>query len=98
MPLIIVEGFFDCMKVDQAGFPALGLMGSFLSEAQEKLLVADFERMIIMLDGDEAGKKAAEEISARLVLKLFVRVVDAGDDRQPDQLSTEELCQILASR
>jgi len=96
-PIVLVEGFFDCMKVDQAGFPAVALMGSTMSEAQEQLLICDFDRVVVMLDGDEAGRKAADEFSARLVRKVFVRVVDAGDDRQPDQLSTEELRQMLAS-
>src|SRR5262249_18316657 len=36
--VIVVEGFFDCMKVHQAGWEnVVALMGSSLSEAQEKV-------------------------------------------------------------
>ena len=44
------------MKVNEAGFPAVALMGSSLSEAQEELLAATFERVVVMLDGDETGR------------------------------------------
>jgi DNA primase len=38
--LIVVEGFFDAMRLWQAGFPnVVALMGSALSEAQEALIV-----------------------------------------------------------
>ena len=48
-----------------------------------------------MLDGDEAGRKAAGEIGGRLVHKVWVRVVDLPDGKQPDQLSTAELQAVL---
>lgn len=96
-PIVLVEGFFDCVNVDQAGFPVVALMGCSLSEAQEQLLTSDFNSVVVMLDGDEVGRKAAEEISARLTRKMFVRVVDVGEGRQPDQLSTDELKSLLSS-
>jgi len=37
--LIVVEGFFDCMRLHQAGIPnVVALMGSSLSVEQEALL------------------------------------------------------------
>src|SRR5260370_34664768 len=57
--VIVCEGFFDCMKVHQACLPAvIGLMGSSLSDAQEKFL-QKFAQVILLLDGDEAGREAA---------------------------------------
>jgi len=38
--MIVVEGFFDCLKVHQAGLPCVvALMGCSLSEHQETLLL-----------------------------------------------------------
>jgi DNA primase len=93
--ILLVEGVFDAMKIAQAGFPAAALMDSSLSEAQEKLLTEDFERVILMLDGDEAGRSGASEIAARLCRKMFVRIVDVGEGRQPDQLSSDEIKSLL---
>jgi len=70
-------------------------MGSSLSEAQEQLLAAHFTQVVLMLDGDEAGSRAAAEIAARLVRTVFVRIVDVGEGKQPDQLSSEVIQKLL---
>jgi DNA primase len=93
--VILVEGFFDCMKVHQAGFPAVALMGSSLSEAQEALIIAKFERVVVMLDGDEPGRQAAAECLTRLGPRMWVRLAALAEDNQPDQLSSEQLQQLL---
>src|SRR5579864_5756946 len=56
--VVVVEGFFDCMKVHQAGLPAVALMGSSLSQAQEQLLTAHFKSIHLLFDGDNAGRQA----------------------------------------
>ena len=94
--IIVVEGYFDSMKVLQAGFPCVvSLMGSTLSEEQEKLLVQNFDSVILLLDGDEVGRSAISEVASRLVREVFVRVVDVPEGKQPDQLSSEELQNLL---
>jgi DNA primase len=93
--VIVVEGFFDAMKVHQADFPAVvALMGSSLSDAQAELLGA-FDRVLLMLDGNEAGVDAAPKIAAQLARRLLVRIADVPDGTQPDQLSTEEIRAVL---
>lgn len=96
--VVVVEGFFDCMKVVQAGFPAtVALMGNTLSAAQEALLLAHFREVVLMLDGDEAGLAAAEKIAGRLVHQFFVCVVDLPAGAQPDRLSSEVIRELLQS-
>jgi DNA primase len=96
--VVVVEGFFGTMKVHQAGFPCVvGLMGWSLSEEQEKLLAEHFHEAVLMLDGDEAGRAAAPEITARLARKMFVRAVDLSAGAQPDRFSSEEIKAILGS-
>jgi DNA primase len=95
--VVLVEGFFDCMKVYQAGFPAVALMGSALCEAQEELLAMEFERVIVMLDGDEAGERATAECLTRLASRMWIRAVRIPGGKQPDQLLLEELRLILQS-
>jgi DNA primase len=95
--VVLVEGFFDCMKVHQAGFPTVALMGSSLSEAQEGRLVAKFERIVVMLDSDEAGRRATNECLTRLADRVWVRATMIAEGKQPDQLTSDELPQILKS-
>jgi len=93
--VVVVEGFFDCMKVWQAGFPAVALMGCSLSGEQEELLAAHFRGAWLMLDGDEAGRKGTAEILPCLSRRMFVKVVELPDGKQPDQLSNGELAALL---
>src|ERR1035437_1527504 len=93
--VVLVAGFFDCMKVVLAEHACVALMGCSMSGDQEEQLVAHFRQVVIMLDGDEAGRKAAGEIGGRLAHKVWVRVVDLPDGKQPDQLSTAELQAVL---
>src|SRR5205823_6381798 len=73
--VIIVEGFFDVMKVAQAGFPnVVGLMGTALSLAQETLLES-FREIVVMLDGDPAGETAAAGLVSTLAHSHFVRMM-----------------------
>jgi len=99
-PLIIVEGFFDCMKVWQAGIPrVVALMGSALSSAQEEQIaecVGSRGQIALMLDEDEAGISAREEALRRFASRSFVRVVELKDfGRQPDELSDAQLQELL---
>jgi len=51
-----------------------------------------------MLDGDEAGQRAMGEIASRLAHRVWVRVLDVPEGKQLDQLSTQELQEILLRR
>ncbi len=96
--VVLVEGFFDCMKVWQAGYVAIALMGSTMSEAQEDMIAEQFGEVVVMLDGDEAGRKATEEITDRLQRRVFrVMAVNLPSGVQPDQLSEGELEVILGA-
>jgi DNA primase len=89
---VLVEGFFDCLKLTQAGYTSLALMGSTMSKVQENLLAEHFGHVVVMLDGDKTGRVAAEGIADRLRQVIFqVVVVDLPDGVQPDRLSADEL-------
>jgi DNA primase len=96
--IIVVEGFFDCMKVHQAGYPCVALMGSSLSQRQEELLREYFSGVVLMLDGDEAGRRATDECLVRLGRKLWVKAIWLSDGQQPDQLEAETLRGLLGGR
>ena len=96
--VVVVEGFFDCMKVSQAGYPCVALMGSALSGTQDDLIAEYFAEVVLMLDGDEAGRRATDEICDRLQNIVFrVATVELGAGVQPDQLSSEEISRMLAA-
>jgi len=93
---LVVEGFFDCLRVHQAGYHhVVAWMGVTLSGVQEQLLRERFPKLILMLDGDEAGRRASQQLAARLRGKVSLSMAEMPSGRQPDQLSSEEIGRIL---
>ncbi len=100
LPLVVVEGFFDVMKLWQHGFHrVVSIMGSSLSSQQETLLLeasADRPGIILMFDEDNAGRAGREKALQRLAQRAFVRVVSLPrEGAQPDHLSESELHALL---
>lgn len=93
--VILVEGFFGVMRLWDEGFGVVGLMGSSISETQIQLL-SRFDRVYLMLDGDEAGRTASLDIAVKLARSMFVKIVECPDGKQPDTLSAEALAKLLA--
>lgn len=94
--VVVVEGFFDCMKVHQAGVRSVvGLMGSALYEPQRHVLLERFRHVILLLDGDATGRKASTAIAQKLRPHCQVRVVLLPDGVQPDQLPAKEIARVL---
>ena len=89
--VIVVEGFFDALKVHQAGHAVVALMGTSFSQRQSELLLGRFASVTLMLDGDEPGRRAAEYIVQLLTPKVPVNKVELPNRSQPDQLSSSEI-------
>jgi DNA primase len=90
--VIVVEGFFDALKVHQAGHPGVvALMGASFSQRQSNLLLNRFASVTLMLDGDHAGRHAAEVMAKLLTPKVRVHQVELPNGVQPDQLSSAEI-------
>lgn len=101
-PLVLVEGFFDCMLLHQHGCrKVVALMGSSMSVAQEDLIrrhTIRASRIILMLDEDEGGRSGREEMAVRLAQFAFVTIhVFEKEGQQPSDLTVEEVQNLLVS-
>ena len=99
-PLLIVEGFFDAMKIHDHGYrKVVAIMGATLSSAQEELIrqhTTSDSHVIVMLDENEAGKAGREDIACRLSKFCFVRVHQfPRPDMEPEHLTDEEVADIV---
>src|ERR1035438_5352664 len=96
--VILVEGFFDCLRVSQVGFESVvALLGTEMYEHPAQLLRERFRRVLPMLDGDVAGRRARGRVVARLRDRCEVRVIELADGVQPDQLPDDELRELIES-
>lgn len=86
--ILIVEGYFDCIRLHQAGFPtAVATMGTALSVTHGKLLKKAAPRIVLCFDGDEAGQKAASgAVKNILPFGLEVELIFLPEDEDPDSL------------
>lgn len=95
--IILVEGFFASMFLWQIGIASLGLLGSSLSKEQEAMLVGRFNKVLLLFDGDAAGRIAADDCLVRLGHRLWVKALSLPDGKQPDDLSSEAIAGLVAS-
>lgn len=60
---MVMEGYTDVVVAHQCGFTnAVAVLGTALGESHVKLLKRYADRILLVLDGDEAGRKRANEI------------------------------------
>jgi DNA primase len=93
--VVVVEGFFDCLKVSATGFPCVALMGSSMSKAQEELIVRHFKVVCVLLDDDEAGREGSMDCLTRLGRRMWTWAPTLPAGKQPDALSTREIQALL---
>jgi DNA primase len=67
------------------------MMGCSLSRQQEGLLLEQFREVVLLLDGDNAGRRAAAGIAQRLVSKVSTRMVELPGGTQPDMLCADQI-------
>jgi hypothetical protein len=96
--LVIVEGIFDCIHLDKRGYNAVSIMGSNLSDTQAgKILSKRPSGIVLMYDGDEAGRKgwikAHQLFSKRCAVPIYTIRLPHGKD--PDQLTVTDLETLL---
>ena len=89
---LVMEGYTDCIVAHQYGFTdAVAVLGTALGEAHVRILKRFADRIVLVLDGDEAGRRRANE-----VLELFVaQQVDLRILTLPDELDP---CEFLLER
>ncbi len=80
---LVMEGYTDCIVAHQYGFTdAVAVLGTALGEGHVRILKRFADRIVLVLDGDEAGQRRANE-----VLELFVaQQVDLRILTLPDEL------------
>lgn len=98
--LVVVEGFPSVWWLDQAGISnVVAVMGSACSREQAAIILAkttDAARITILPDGDEAGKRFCLSVFEAVAGKRWVRWVPLEPNRQPTNLRSEVLKQLLA--
>lgn len=95
--VVLVEGYWSVFRLHALGVPVAGLMGWSVSPEQLALLRERGTRFItLLLDGDEAGRRARERALPALASAFFVRAPILPDGAKPDTLGEAELVELVA--
>jgi DNA primase len=94
--LAVVECPWDVIRLAQIGIPAVALLGIHLSCTQAQLLRRT-PRIVLMLDGDQAGRAASRQIADTLnhYTRTPVHRIDLPQGLDPDDLDNLELSRRL---
>lgn len=93
--VIVTEGYTDCIACHQAGFAhAVATLGTALTARHGRVLSRLCGRVILLFDGDAAGRRATERaLDVLFASPLDVRVATlagATDAKDPDELLKRE--------
>ncbi len=67
--VLVMEGYTDVIAARQAGIePVVAVLGTALGEGHIRIIKRFADRVVLVLDGDAAGRRRADE-----VLELFIR-------------------------
>jgi DNA primase len=72
-------------------------MGATLYAAQQHALHHHFRSIVLMLDGDAAGRRATATMATQLRPYTTLRVMHLPDGVQPDQLASGAIREILGA-
>lgn len=98
--LLLCEGNFDLLALHQAGFAnSVAPMGTALTADQAKLLKRFAERVVLLFDGDKAGRRAVAAAFPVLAgAGLAARVVTLPQGSDPDSFLQEHGTEALTER
>jgi DNA primase len=92
----VVEGFFDVIGLWQSGYRnAVAIMGSYPSKHQVEKMTKFFTNIVIVPDGDNAGRDMALKVMEAVKPFLPVHMVDMPSGKDPADLSPSELADRL---
>jgi len=95
--VVLVEGYWSAFRLHALGVPVAALMGSSVSEEQLALLGERGTRYVtLLLDGDDAGRRARERALPALASAFLVRAPLLPDGEKPDTLGEAELLEVVA--
>ncbi|HEY5313866.1 MAG TPA: DNA primase [Pirellulales bacterium] len=82
---LVMEGYTDCVIAQQAGFGnAVAVLGTALGERHLSLLRRFVDRIVLVLDGDEAGRRRTDQILELFVAEqMDLRVLTLPDELDP---------------
>ncbi len=97
--LLLVEGARDALNLMQHGVPAVCIWGTGAWTKAKRELLEELAmsgvKLVIAMDGDDAGRKARDKIETDLKgRKINPAIINFEDDMDPGKLTPEDVAEI----
>lgn len=86
----LVEGFFDVIRLQEWGYSAVAVLGTSISNVHLEKLARFYNEVVILFDGDSAGRTGAAPVAERIATRLPMRTVQLPEGVDPDELHDPE--------
>lgn len=77
--ICVTEGEIDAITLNMCGIPAIGVPGANAWKSHWRLLLSDYTRIIVICDGDQAGRDFGKRFAQEIDEVQIVHLPD-GDD------------------
>lgn len=95
--IVLVEGYWSVIRLHGLRLPGACLMGRSMSEEQLELLKQRHIRSILlMMDRDEPGRCAREQLAIKLTHSFYVRAPELGNGEKPDTIAQARLIELAS--
>ncbi|NQT14614.1 MAG: toprim domain-containing protein, partial [Planctomycetes bacterium] len=88
---IVTEGYTDCIIAHQYGFEdTVAVLGTALTERHVRILKRYADQIVLVLDGDEAGRRRANEVLGLFVAEnVDLRILTLPEGMDPAEFLAE---------
>lgn len=94
--IVLVEGYWSVIRLHRLGFPVAGLMGRSISEEQFELLAdRQIRSILLVMDGDDPGLRAREQLAVTLTHKFYLRAPALDLGEKPDNVAEAKLLKLV---
>lgn len=94
LPIVVVEGELNSLRVYEAGYHAVGLPTAAMSAYQAALLREKYEDAILFLDSDQAGQKGLNTALNLLSGACKIKVVE-DHENDPMEMTNEQIKELI---
>jgi len=77
--ICVCEGEIDTITLTKLGYPAVGIPGVKNIKNHHYRILADFEKIYVFADGDQAGREFAKDLARKLAGTIQIQVPENED-------------------
>ena len=93
--LVVVEDLISAIKVSLAGYSAVAILGSDITDTQVQRIIAASDTIVVWFDNDPAGHKGAKHAMKQLFMQGCRLVCQVKSEADPKTYNREQIIALM---